>query len=198
MPTMNTNQTIIRETILKRRSYRAFSEKPLDSDTLQVLFTSAQWVASSFNEQPWRFVYASKKDDPAGFDTLLGFLTDANRVWAKEAPVLMAVLASARFAKTGEENRHAMYDAGQAMSALAIQAAAMDIYIHQMAGFDMNKVTEAFKLGKDFIPAAMVAIGYKGDPDQLNDELKKREQAERSRRPVKEVAFRFSENLTIK
>lgn len=194
---MNTNQTVIQEILLKRRSYRAFSDKPVDHDALTRLFTSAQWVASSFNEQPWRFVYASQKDDPEGFSTLLGLLTEANRSWAQGAPVLMAVLAARKFAKTGEENRHAMYDTGQAMSALAIQAAAMDIYIHQMAGFDMDKVVQKLKLDAGFIPAVMVAIGYKGDPEQLNDELKKREQSERSRKPVKEVAFRFSENLVI-
>ena len=182
---------------MKRRSYRAFSDKPVETDDLQRLFDAARWVASSFNEQPWRFVYASKKDDPAGFDTLLGFLTDANRVWAQGAPVLMAVLASKKFAKTGEENRHAMYDTGQAMSALAVQAAAMDIYIHQMAGFDMDKVAGTFKLGDDFIPAAMVAIGYKGDPDQLGEELKKREQAVRNRKSTDEVAFRFAKELSF-
>ena len=53
----------IEKQILSRVSSRAFSDEVLSDEELMTLFEAARWAPSSYNNQPWRFLYA-RKDDP--------------------------------------------------------------------------------------------------------------------------------------
>ena len=98
----------IHDLLQKRWSPRAFSAQPVESDKLRSLFEAARWAPSSFNEQPWSFIVATK-DDQADYDRLLQCLLEGNRAWAKYAPVLMLSVAKLRFEEDGEPNRHAFH-----------------------------------------------------------------------------------------
>src|SRR5207249_2641010 len=51
------------EEILRRRwSPRSFSDLLVEPEKLQSLFEAARWAASSFNEQPWNFIVATKQN----------------------------------------------------------------------------------------------------------------------------------------
>src|ERR687888_1294011 len=77
----------IQELIARRWSPYAFSDRPVSDDDLRSLFEAARWAPSSYNEQPWRYIVATKAN-PAEFERLLSCLVDPNQVWAKAAPVL--------------------------------------------------------------------------------------------------------------
>jgi nitroreductase len=178
----------IHELISRRWSPRAFADRPVEPSVLCSLFEAARWAASSSNEQPWHYLVASKADG-AEFDRLLSCLMPGNVRWVKDAPVLMLSVARMTFEDDGKPNRHAFHDVGQAAANLAIQATALGLFIHQMAGFYPDKARAEFAIPADCEPVAAIAIGYPGDPERLPDDLKKREHNPRERKPISEFVF---------
>lgn len=178
----------VHELIRKRWSPRAFSSKTVSDGELRSLFEAARWASSCFNEQPWRFI-VSRRENQAEFDRLLSCLSESNQRWAKGAAVLMLSVASQAFAKNGKPNRHALHDVGLAAAQLTLQATALGLAVHQMAGFSMERARELFAIPEDFEPVAAIALGYPGRPDELPEDLRARELGERSRKPQSEFVF---------
>ncbi len=183
----NTQYPIL-TTLEKRWSPRSFSDRPVETTKLKQLFEAARWSASSYNEQPWRYVLAPKSDEPL-YQKVFECLVEANQSWAKLAPVLGLTFAKKTFSKNGKPNRVAQHDVGASMAQLSAQAAAVDLYVHQMAGIELDAIVEAFAVPDDFEPVAGFAIGYGGDPGQLPDELRDAETSERSRKPFTELVY---------
>lgn len=177
------------EEILKRRwSPRAFSDRMVEREKLQSLFEAARWAASSFNEQPWSFIVATKQE-PEAYATLLGCLTEKNQQWAQLAPVLMVSVAKLNFEKNGKPNRHAFHDVGMAVSNLIVQATTFGLYVHQMAGFSVEKVREIYGVAEGCEPVAVIAIGYPDDPNVLPEPFRQREIGPRQRKPIESFVF---------
>src|SRR5947208_16921160 len=109
----------VHELIRNRWSPRAFSDKPIPEDVLRSLFEAARWAASSYNEQPWSYLVATK-DDPEEFGRLLSCLAEGNQAWAKAAPVLALSVVSLKFSRDNTENRAAVHDLGLAAGNLLI------------------------------------------------------------------------------
>ncbi len=177
------------EELLKRRwSPRAFSSRMVESEKLRSLWEAARWAASSFNEQPWYFIVATKEDE-AEFARLLSCLAETNQKWARLAPVLMVSVAKLHFEKNGKPNRHALHDVGLAVANMIFQATASGISMHQMAGFSPQKVRELYGVPDGYEPVAAIALGYAGEPESLPDTLKERELQPRARRPISSFVF---------
>ena len=128
----------IHELLEKRFSPYKYSSRAVKPEDLRKLFEAARSAPSSYNEQPWRFVVATRQDTDA-FESMLQTLVERNREWAQHAPVLVLSVAKLEFTHNGKPNRHAFYDVGQAAAYLTIQATALGLYVHQMAGFDVGK-----------------------------------------------------------
>lgn len=178
----------IEAVIQNRWSPLAFSDRPVEPEKLRSVLEAARWAASSYNEQPWNFIVATK-DNPAEFDRLLSCLAEGNQEWAQSAPVLMIAVAKLNFEKNGTQNRHAFHDVGAAEANLAIQATALGLYVHQMAGFDVEKARELYGIPQGYEPVDAVALGYLGDPQSLPDKLQQRLSAPRSRKPLESFVF---------
>jgi nitroreductase len=174
--------------IRNRWSPRAWLDKPVSREDLCTLLEAARWAASSNNEQPWRFLVATK-DNPDEFARLLSVLNGRNQLWAKAAPVLLLAVCKKTFSHNGKPNRHGMYDTGAAAQLFCIQAAAMGLATHQMAGYDPAKARELFHIPDDFEPGAAMALGYAGPADSLPEDFQKSERAPRTRKPLPELAF---------
>lgn len=175
--------------LLKRRwSPRAYDERPVEPEKLRSLFEAARWAPSSNNEQPWRFIVATK-DQPVEYDRLLACLLEGNRKWAYRAPMLILSVASMNFDDDAKPNRHAYHDTGLAAENLVLQAAAAGLMAHQMAGFNVEKARADLNIPQGFEPVAMIAVGYPGDPNVLPDYLKQRELAPRQRNPISAFVF---------
>jgi nitroreductase len=176
----------IHDLLRRRWSPRAFSERPVERDTLLSLFEAARWAPSSNNEQPWSFVMAVK-DDEANYRRLFDCLKEGNKRWAFRAPVLALSVARLNFEDDGTPNRHAFHDTGMAVFSLVIQATALGLIVHQMAGYDVEKARKDLEIPAGHDPVAMIAIGYPGDPDQLPEPYRTREFRPRERKPISEL-----------
>lgn len=175
--------------LLRRRwSPLAFSDRPVEPEKLGSVLEGARWAASSYNEQPWSFIVATR-EDPAEFEKLLSCLAEGNQEWAKNAPVLMLSVAKRYFEQNGAENRHAFHDVGSAEAGLAIQATDLGLLIHQMAGFDVEKARTLYQIPEGYEPLTAIALGYLGNPEALSERLQQREFSERDRKPLESFVF---------
>ena len=175
------------DVIRQRWSPRAFAEQPVPEPALQQVFEAAAWAPSAMNEQPWRYIYAHR-EDAAAFQQLFDCLLPGNQPWARHAPVLVLALTKTDFAN-GTPNAAALHDLGLANSHLILEATALGLHGHFMGGFDADKARQTFGLPADLQPVVMLALGYLGQAEQLQEPFLSREQAPRQRRPVASFAF---------
>jgi len=159
------------------------SGEPLTQEELLTLFEAARWAPSTYNEQEWRFLYARR--DTAQWPLFFDLLMEPNQVWCGRAAVLVVVIARQVFTHNSRPNPVHLFDAGSAWENLALQAAAMGLVAHGMAGFNFGKARSALGVPEHFAVAAMVALGRPGDPADLPAELRERE-IPSGRRPVSE------------
>ncbi len=178
----------IHEHISHRWSPRAFEDKPVEPEKLRSLFEAARWAASSYGDQPWYFIVTTKAD-AHNHKLALDGLVEFNQNWAKQAPVLGYSVARKKFAHNGELNAHAWHDVGQAMATLAIQAEALGLQVHQMAGYISDKVRKNFDIPEDYEPVAAFTIGYAASAETLPEPYKEREKAPRQRKPLESFVF---------
>ena len=188
-------QYTIEDSLRKRWSPLAFSDRPVEQEKLLSVLEAAHRAASSYNEQPWSFIIATKENS-VEFEHLLSILAEGNQEWARNAPVLMLSVAKLHFERKGNENRHAFHDVGAAVASMAIQAAAIDLYVHQMAGFDVVKAKEVYQIPEGYEPASAIALGYLGNAQTLSESLQQREQNPRSRKPLDKFVFSNTWNQT--
>jgi nitroreductase len=177
----------VEDLFLRRWSPRAFAETRVDTDTLKAIFSAGQWAASSFNEQPWRFVLGRKGDSV--WQRILESLVPANQSWTKFAPVLFASFAKKTFGPNSALNRVAQHDVGAASAQMSLEATARGLHTHGMAGFDPDKLARSFGVPNDFEAVACWALGYRGDPEMLNEQQKQMELSPRKRKALSEIVF---------
>jgi len=175
--------------IAGRWSPRSYLEEAVDEPLLRRVLEAGRWAASAYNEQPWQFLVTRKAKEPEAHAKLLGCLVPFNQGWAAAAPVLMLACARVNFAEKGSANRWAEYDTGQAASAMAIEAAALGLQMHQMAGFDAAAARAAFAIPEDVSPIAAITLGRHGPADALPEALAQRETAPRARKPAGGMFF---------
>ena len=123
-----------------------FSDKLIEEEKINLLFEAARWTPSSMNEQPWRFVYATQ-DNNDYFIRLFDCLMDGNKPWTKNVPT-----AKQYFDYKNRPNSYAKYDVASAVANLTYQANSMDLWVHQMAGFDFSKVINNLNIPEGFEP----------------------------------------------
>lgn len=176
-------QTAVQPLLRKRWSARSFSERLLDDSLIHQLFEAASWAPSSMNEQPWRYAYAIRGTE--SFDALLDCLDAGNARWAKNAAVLVFCMADTRFkAFPDKTNRHALHDAGAANALLLLEAAANEVYGHEIGGYKREEVRSLLDLPAHLEDVCFIALGYLADAEMLEEPFRTRELTPRSRRSV--------------
>jgi nitroreductase len=170
----------VNEPIRNRRSIRAFSPGAVDQEKINSLFEATRWAPSSTNEQPWVFIYATK-DQPDLWSKMFEALDEGNKLWAKDAPLLILSLARKDFTKYDGPNAHALYDLGGANAFLSLQAVELGLQVRQMAGYDPSVTRRNLNIPEEYILGVFIAVGYPGDPAVLPDKLRRRESAPRER-----------------
>jgi len=178
----------IHDLIGRRFSPYFFASRDVSDEDLRSLFEAARWAASSYNEQPWRYIVATRSD-PDAHARLLGCLVDANQAWAKAAPVLALGVASLRFARNDKPNKAALHDLGLASATLTFEATARGLHVHQMIGILPDEARTRYAIPEGFEALTGLAIGYAGDPADAPEALAPRDRAPRQRRPLRETVF---------
>ena len=156
-----------------RWSPRAFSGDVIDHEDLMILFEAARWAPSSYNNQPWRFLYARRgtKD----WDRFVGLLDDFNHTWAPNAGALIVFVAKTTFDFNGQPAVTHQFDTGAAWAQLALQASLRGLIAHGMQGFDYARAKQELGIPDGYAVLAMAAIGRPGDPSTLPADLREKE-----------------------
>jgi nitroreductase len=184
------NEYPIIDLIRERWSRRAFSEQPVSTQQMMQLFEAARWAPSANNEQPWVYWYALKGSE--GFSIVLDCLSAGNQPWAINAAAFIICLTRKHFEGNLKENYYALHDIGMANMNLMIQALSMGIYTHIMAGLDKNKLIERFEISAELTPVCVMAAGFPGSPEMLDEPYKTRELTERHRKSVSEFTVQLN------
>ena len=180
----------IHDLFVRRWSTRAFDPaKPVSREHLISLLEAGRWAPSCNGDEPWRYLIWDRGRDPGGFQKAFDCLSENNRKWVKNVPLLMLSCAGSNFAATGKPNRWTQHDTGAASVSMALQATALGLAYHQMGGFDAEKARAAFDIPAEYTPMAMIAVGYQAAPEVLDEETKKKELVARARKPLAEKFF---------
>jgi nitroreductase len=171
--------------LLSRRwSSRAFDPgHELEEEQLTALLEAARWAPSASNTQPWRFAVARRGTAEHG--AVLGTLASGNQAWARDASALV-VVAARTTGDDGAAQPWAVYDVGQAVAHLSVQAQAEGLAVHQMGGFDRDRLTSVLS-ADEVTPLVVVAVGLRGEPARLTEPFAGRETAARVRLPIDDL-----------
>ena len=178
----------ILDVIAERWSPYGYGDRPVEKEDLASVFEAARWAASGYNEQPWRYIVATR-DDPGEFKRLLSCLVEPNQAWARSAPVLALGIASLSFARNDKPNSVAVHDLGQASAMLSIEATARGLSVHQMSGILPDRAREVYGVPEGYEVVTALAIGYAAHPDTQTDDFREADTTPRERRPLAEFVF---------
>ena len=180
----------INELLAKRWSPRAYDvNRTISRERLAALLEAARWAPSCNGDEPWRYLIFDRKRDPERWQKAFDCLSENNKKWVKNVPVLLLSCGGSIFEHSGKPNRYGQHDTGAASACLALQGAAMGLAVHQMGGYDAQKAREAFAIPDEYTPIAMIAVGYQASPDVLDAETKAKELKPRSRKPLESQFF---------
>jgi nitroreductase len=180
----------IHELLARRWSPRAYDvNRTVSREQLAALLEAARWAPSCNGDEPWRYLIFERRRDPAGWQKAFDCLSDSNKKWVRNVPVLLLSCAGSTFEHSGKPNRYGQHDTGAASVCLALQGAAMGLAVHQMGGYDAQKARAAFQIPDAYTPMAMIAVGYQASPDVLDEETKAKELRPRSRKPLETHFF---------
>lgn len=181
----------IENLILNRWSARAMSGEPMTNQELMPLFEAARWAPSSYNSQPWRFIFGHAGS--ATWDRLFRLLEPVNQQWAIRGSVLMLVISRTHFPFNNQPARTHSFDTGAACQNLLLQAYSQGLASHTLGGFDYDAARTSFNIPATYAIEAMIVIGKPGDPSLLPSELQAREapvyRKPHDRNPVETFAF---------
>ena len=188
----------INDLAARRWSPRAFdANRSVAPAQKMALIEAARWAPSCFGEEPWRFLTWDRTSDAAGWQKAFDCLSENNRKWVKNVPLLFLACAGSKL-NNGNPNRWAQYDTGMAALSLGLEALAQGLVTHQMGGFDMAKARAAFVIPEEYTPMAMIAVGYQAAPEALDDEeTRAKELKPRGRKPVAERFYGGSWNAKL-
>lgn len=186
----------ILDSIKNRWSPRSFAETPITEQKAKILLEAGRWAPSSSNIQPWRVIWGIKGTEM--YDRIFNCLDEFNQTWAGNAQMLWINAFKKTMKNNEKENFHALHDLGLFMGNVNHQANSMGIAVHQMAGIQFKKAHQEFNFTEDYHVATSVAFGYfGGDPDDLSDNLKKKE-LKKMRERKKQNEFAFNDNFQNK
>ena len=176
----------INDIFLKRYSPRALSGETISKEELMTLFEAARWAPSSYNAQPWRFIYAMR--DTPEFEKMFSLLVEFNQSWCKNASALVAVVSRKNFEHNNKPSATHSFDAGAAWENLALQATSMNLVAHGMEGFECAMAKEKLGVPDDYSVEMMFAIGKHGKIEDLPENLRA-DETPNDRKPLEEIIF---------
>lgn len=172
--------------IVNRWSPRSMTGESLDKDEFMPLFETAKWAPSSYNNQPWRFLYATRNSDH--WNVYFDLLSKENKIWAKRAAILVVMVSKTTFDYNGEPSRTHSFDTGTAWQNFALEGARRGLVVHGIGGFDYERATAVLSIPSAYTIEAMAAIGVRASPNALPPEMQERE-APSDRKPLSDIVI---------
>ncbi|MDT8397377.1 MAG: nitroreductase family protein [Pseudomonadales bacterium] len=166
-------------------------ERQVSADDIRRLAEAARWAPSCFGDQPWRYIIVNRFKNPEAWQKGFDCLAEGNKAWVQHAPLLILACHDTCFSHNGMPNNWGSYDTGAASMSLCIQATALGLMTHQMAGFMPDKARTNFAIPERYTPLAMITVGYQLPADKIPEQFRPRETSPRKRNPL---AAHFFEN----
>jgi nitroreductase len=183
-------ETVILAELRNRMSPIVFDETDFEKEKLPTLVEAARWAPSCSNNQSWNYVFVNKKD------TTRMALEDAlsrGNAWAKKAPYLVAVASDPDQDCKDNGLPFYAYNAGLSVMCLTIEAEHLGLRVHQMAGWDEQKVKQALRYPSNFRVIVLFALGYEANIKSiwatLDDRTRNKIAKPRERKPPSENFF---------
>jgi nitroreductase len=187
----NPNQ-LVDKLFVDRWSPRAMSGEEIPEQEIMILFEAVRWAPSSFNNQPWRILYARRESEH--WPVFFNLLVEGNKAWCKNAAALLLFVSKTTFDHNGQPSRTHSFDCGAAWENLALQGTIKGYVVHGMQGFDYDRAKSELGIPDGFQVEAMIAVGKPGDPATLPEKVRERE-TPNDRKPLSEIVregtFRF-------
>ena len=179
---------------LERWSPRSLLPDPISDEDWFTILEAARWAPSSYNNQPWRFLYTRHGSET--WPLFFNLLAEANQSWVKNASILVVIISNTQFDHNGKESPTHSFDAGAAFQNLSLQAWLKGYIAHGMQGFDYGRAQTELEIPSEFKVEAMVALGRQGPKEALPSQLQEREMPNQ-RRPLAEsvVEGKFQSKL---
>ena len=115
----------------------------LTASEIEALLEAARWAPSAGNSQPWAFIVGQRRD--ATHARLVRYLARSSGAWAPGASLLIANLAHRYVEDTDwEYSEFSLYDLGQAVAHLTVQAQALGLHVRQFRAFDRGGLAAEF------------------------------------------------------
>ncbi|MGA9841676.1 MAG: nitroreductase family protein [Nitrososphaeraceae archaeon] len=172
---------------LNRWSPRSMTGEELNDDELMSLFETARWAPSSYNNQPWRFIYSKRNTE--GWDKLFDLLVEGNKIWAKNSAALVVLISRRNFEFNEQPSITHQLDAGAAWENLALEASTRGIVTHGMQGFDYQRAKSELGIPETYDVMSMIAIGKMAPKESLPSNLQERESPS-DRKPLTEIVMK--------
>ena len=130
----------------------------LAASEIEALLEAARWAPSAGNSQPWAFIVGQRGD--ATHTRLVRYLARSSGAWAPAASVLVANLAHRYVEDTDwEYSEFSLYDLGQAVAHLTVQAQALGLHVRQFRAFDRGGLAAEFAVPQHWEVATMAVVG---------------------------------------
>jgi nitroreductase len=129
---------------------------------VELILEAARWAPSAGNSQPWAFIVGTRETDVHA--RLLAHLAGSSRAWAGDASALIANLAHTYVQDTDwQYSEFSLYDLGQAVAHMTIQAQALGLFARQFRAFDRDSLHGEFAVPDHWQIATLTAIGSASD-----------------------------------
>jgi nitroreductase len=162
--------------VLRQRwSPREFDvEHTIDASQVDVLLDAARLAPSAGNSQPWAFHVVLRH--AAGWREIVDCLAGSSRPWARQASLLVVNLCHLRVEGTDWEfSDFSVYDLGQAVAHMTIQAHAMGLACRQFRAFNQDALAALLRGPDHWQVMTMTAIGRTAPTAQRGPEAHVRE-----------------------
>ncbi len=188
----------VKTAIEKRRAYRSLQKAKITDDLIKTLGKAASLSPSCFNNQPWKFVFVYNEEI---LEKMVSALSSGNQSWAKNASMIIAVLGKKEddCVIKGEKGERAYYlfDIGQSVAFLILQAVDLGYVAHPIAGYNPNLVREILSIPSSYKVVNLIIIGKKNpNNDNLSEKQRKSELERPTRHPLDDFVFhnKFTES----
>jgi len=169
--------------IEKRKSGRAFSEKPVSDEALESILEAGRKAPSCGNTQAWDFVVIKDPEVRAQANTAMS----RGNYWAERAAVMILVASRPESGCPAHGQPYYMMDVGLAVENMLLQTVHLGLMGHPTAGWKEDNLKELTGIPDDYRIAAVVFIGHEGSPDHLDEKNKEREKTRTPRKALDEI-----------
>lgn len=172
----------------KRKSLRSYLDRPVEEEKLAQLFEIVRWSPSCGNNQPWRFVFVSEREQHAKFVEALA----RGNEWAAKAPILIACCAREKddAVRSDDPVKYYQFCSGLAVMSLLLGAVHLGLMAHPMAGYDAPRLKAALGIPDEYHVMCIISLGYQGPIELLDERTRKKDESPRVRKPLSEIIAR--------